>query len=428
MSPLPPFKINRLQLQNFRGIKTLKIELNEQVTIFAGKNGAGKSSILDALAMSLSWIIARIRHAGTSGRLIQENDIYNTEAYALIKVEGKTDLPIAWQLSKGKQGKTKPIESSILQEVSNYAKAVQTQLTEHNILPLFVYYPVNRAVLDIPLRIRKKHHFEILEAYEEALTSAADFRQFFEWFRNREDLENEEKVFLYQTKFNKEDVQLSAVRKALEIFLSELTQFRVRRNPLCLTAIKQGIEIQVNQLSDGEKCLIALIGDLARRLAIANPSLSNPLEGEGIVLIDELELHLHPAWQRQIIRQLTQTFPNCQFVLTTHSPQILGEVEGKNIRLLHRDSDTKEIVCYTPKQALGLDSAEVTSELMQAETRDIETTTALKTIFDLIDKEDFSQAKIAIDKLKQRLNGDIPDIIQAEALITMLAMDNEPHD
>ncbi|EIJ41935.1 putative ATP-binding protein involved in virulence [Beggiatoa alba B18LD] len=427
MSLLPPFKINMLQLQNFRGIKSLNIEFNEQVTIFAGKNGAGKSSILDALAMSLSWIIARVRHAGTSGRLIQENDIYNTEAYALIKVEGKTDLPIVWQLFKGKKGKPKSIESSVLHDVSNYAKNLQVQLTEHNILPLFVYYPVNRAVLDIPLRIRKKHKFEILEAYEVALTSAADFRQFFEWFRNREDLENEEKAF-YQQKLNKDDVQLSAVRKALEIFLSELTQFRVRRNPLCLTAIKQGIEIQVNQLSDGEKCLIALIGDLARRLAIANPSLLNPLEGAGIVLIDELELHLHPAWQRQIIRQLTQTFPNCQFVLTTHSPQILGEVEGKNIRLLHRDNDTKEIVCYTPKQALGLDSAEVTSELMQAEKRDIETTNALKTIFDLIDKEDFSQAKVAIDNLKHRLNGDIPDIVQAEALITMLAMDNEHHD
>jgi predicted ATP-binding protein involved in virulence len=58
-------------------------------------------------------------------------------------------------------------------------------------LPVFVYYPVNRAVLDIPLRIREKHRFDLLSAYDESLTSGANFRTFFEWFREREDLENE---------------------------------------------------------------------------------------------------------------------------------------------------------------------------------------------------------------------------------------------
>lgn len=82
--------------------------------------------------------------------------------------------------------------------------------------------------------------------------------------------------------------------------------------------------LDVLQLSDGEKCTLALFGDIARRLAIANPSLDDPLQGDGVVLIDELELHMHTSWQRKVISMLKKTFPNIQFIITTHSPQILG--------------------------------------------------------------------------------------------------------
>jgi predicted ATP-binding protein involved in virulence len=86
-------------------------------------------------------------------------------------------------------------------------------------------------------------------------------------------------------------------------------------------------------LSDGEKCLLAMVGDLARRLAIANPDYPDALQGEAIVLIDEIELHLHPSWQRNIIPALKRTFPKCQFIITTHSPQVLSYIQPKNIYL-----------------------------------------------------------------------------------------------
>ena len=87
-------------------------------------------------------------------------------------------------------------------------------------------------------------------------------------------------------------------------------------NALIIT--KDGLDIDVNQLSAGEKSVILLIADLAMRLTIANPSLENPLEGEGIVLIDEIDLHLHPQWQRNILPALLATFSKCQFIVTTH--------------------------------------------------------------------------------------------------------------
>lgn len=116
------------------------------------------------------------------------------------------------------------------------------------------------------------------------------------------------------------DPHLEAVREALRQFLPEFDNLTVRRNPLRMEVEKNGERLTVNQLSDGEKCLIALIGDLARRLAIANPVLRNPLDGEGVVLIDEIDLHLHPKWQRLVVPKLRTVFPNCQFVISTHSP------------------------------------------------------------------------------------------------------------
>ena len=83
-----------------------------------------------------------------------------------------------------------------------------------------------------------------------------------------------------------------------------------------------------------KKSLLALVGDIARRLILANPSLENPLYGEGIVLIDEIELHLHPKWQREVINKLREVFPNIQFILTTHSPQVISEISRECLHIL----------------------------------------------------------------------------------------------
>ena len=213
-------------------------------------------------------------------------------------------------------------------ELKEFILQLRDNITESDELcsiPLFAYYPVNRAVLDIPLRIRIAHQFELLEAWDNSLTSAANFSAFFDWFPQKKYLENENRTYLESQ--NKPESwefpykQLNAVRHALSEFLPEFSDFKVRRKPLRMTVFKKGEELNVEQLSEGEKCMIALVGDLARRLAIANPTSSSPLAGDGIILIDEFDLHLHPLWQRWMLRLLPQIFTNCQFIVTTHSPQ-----------------------------------------------------------------------------------------------------------
>ena len=130
------------------------------------------------------------------------------------------------------------------------------------------------------------------------------------------------------------DRQLTAVRTAIHQFMPQMDNLRVHRKPRLYMAIdKNGETLNVAQLSQGEKSLMALVGDIARRLAMLNPALDNPLTGDGIVLIDEVDLHLHPSWQRSLCDKLIETFPNCQFVLTTHSPLVI--------------SDCKDVLVYT---------------------------------------------------------------------------------
>lgn len=116
---------------------------------------------------------------------------------------------------------------------------------------------------------------------------------------------------------------LAAFNQVLGTFLAGFADVAVVEQPLRLTVSKSGARLSLQQLSDGERSFIAMLGDLVRRLSLANPELANPLEGYGIVLIDELELHLHPRWQREVVEKLRGCFPNIQFIATTHSPFVI---------------------------------------------------------------------------------------------------------
>lgn len=176
-------KITRLSLVNFRGIRTLSLDFHEKLNVFFGVNGAGKSAVLDAVAIMFSQAVARIGHSGASRRHINEkSDITNKKPFSTLELFCESgSREIEWKLVKSRKGHSTRDERSTLTGLNEFAKGLREQITEceENVnLPLFVYYPVNRAVLDIPLRIRDKHSFDLLAAYEGALTSGANFRTF----------------------------------------------------------------------------------------------------------------------------------------------------------------------------------------------------------------------------------------------------------
>ena len=413
-------KILTLTLENFRGIKELQLPFEPGLTVIAAVNGGGKTTVIDALAMLLSWLTARTKRDSGKGGRIKEVEINNDRKHAQLSLQTSSG---EWSIGKTRKGTDYVVISNLL-ALANIVRQLRGQLETENSLPVFAFYPVNRAVRDddFPKRIRIKHEFDPISVYDDFLTSSANFRLFFEWFREREDIENENLrtngILQNVDTLEFLDLQLEAVRSALEKFLPEYHDFRIKRQPLRMVVTKGDQELRIDSLSVGETCFIALIGDIARRLSIANPRKRNPLEGEGVILIDEIDLHLHPAWQRRAVTNLTKVFPNVQFVVTTHSPQILSEVAPESIRLLYQEDN---LIKFTiPKQSIGLNSVEILRELMDDPGINSTVPTRIAEIATKIDHDEFDAARELIQKLKADLKGSIPDIVEAEATIAML--------
>ncbi|MCU7858478.1 MAG: AAA family ATPase, partial [Candidatus Thiodiazotropha sp. (ex Lucinoma kastoroae)] len=189
----------------------------------------------------------------------------------------------------------------------------------------------------------------------------------------------------------------------------------VRRNPLRMEVEKSSERLTVSQLSDGEKCLMAMVGDLARRLAIANPLATDPLTGEGVVLIDEIDLHLHPKWQRMIIPRLLEVFPGCQFMISTHSPHVVTHVRAENLYLLKQTEHG--IVAEKPSESYGKTVNRVLEDLMGLETtRPDSVNKKLRHLFDEIDSGRLSEARKLIQEVRDDI-GEDPELARAEVLI-----------
>ena len=434
--------LKEIRLVNFRGIADITLPFTRTTTAILGVNGVGKSAVLDALAIALSNMTERIAGQAAKARNISPDDIKNDAAYSRIQVTADLGIhastsqvaadgngsgepaqqPVhtltTWAIARNRAAAEHPAErSSDLDQLNAHTRLFNSRmlLAETNNqpthLPLAVYYDVHRAVLDVPLRVKEKLKNTPREAYHDALGhGGTDFRGFFAWFRDREDAENER----IRDEPDYVDRDLQAVRAAVEGF-TQFTDLRIRRKPsLRMTVKKNETELNVLQLSDGEKCLLALVGDLARRLSLLNTDKDNPLHGEGVVLIDEIDLHLHPKWQRSVVASLERTFPNCQFIITTHSPQVVGELAPKAVLLL-RDG---EFLGHA-ERSLGLSSGEVLEELMEGEASNAEIASRLANIRVSLEEDDITSAENALSLVRQKV-GDIPQVLELQASINSL--------
>ena len=393
-------KLKSLRLTNYRGMRDLRLEFSEQVNVLAGVNGAGKTAVLDCAAIMLSRLIGRIRSTTGTGRFFSEYDITNgmSETQSVIEIVFQ-ECVVDWSVSKTRRGRRRQSITG-LDDVKKVVDRIHMRLEEDesSSLPIAVYYPTNRAVVDIPLRIRKTHPFDQLSAYDQALSGKwRSFRIFFEWFRDREDLENERR--LETPKFR--DRELQAVRTAVKRFLPGFGGLRIRRAPLRMVVDKNGEELRVDQLSDGEKCTLAMVGDLARRMAIANPALEDSLAGDGVVLIDEVDLHLHPGWQRHVVSALEETFPNCQFLVSTHSPQIVSHVAPERIWLLERSGSG--VTANRPAESFGQTAGRILEDLMNVPERPQEIKERLSDLFLAIQQEELATAKQLLSDLTRTI-------------------------
>ena len=341
------FAVDSIRLIDYKGFHCTTVDFDSRIIVMIGGNGAGKTSLLESIVICLSWLSARIVNPRGAGLRIDQHAIRNGRDVAQVDIvvqytkdKGNTAGARRWTVAGVRKGSGEAVGaysdlgglrevSSLFQNKSSDSKSSTLQL------PLLAYYSVGRSVLDVPKRIRTRHDYNRLDTYEGALSDGkADFRKFFEWFREREDEELEQRQ---RRDSNYVDRGLEATRLAISEIMPGYGKPFIRRKGNEMILSKGATELSVSQLSDGERTLITMVADLARRLSLATEATElheKPLSGYGTVLIDEIELHLHPEWQKQIVNRLATTFPNLQFIITTHSPLVLATIDKEHIRRL----------------------------------------------------------------------------------------------
>jgi predicted ATP-binding protein involved in virulence len=417
-------KIQSIDLLNYRAFEKLHITFPEtNVAVFVGENGKGKSSVLDAIAVLLSQLVVAFHDSfsikANSKEMPQllDTDIrlhQNTTTLSInVTDNNKADN---WQISKDRFKNAELGESAEL--------AIDKFLTSHSVL---AYYNTNRMYSKSETRSRKGASVPLQDYY--GIQSKSNFfDDFVNWFRTKEDEENEH--IRRQKNFDLVNPELEILRNVFEQFFKYLhnadySKLRIERDSLGKTGLrssqlmvtKNGLDFEVAQLSDGEKVLMLMVCDIARRLAIANEHANDTSLNDGIVLIDEIELHLHPRWQRQIISALRNTFPNIQFIITTHSPQVLSEIKQNELFIL---ADNQ---VYQPStNPIGRDTNAILEEIMGTSKRPQVIEDLSEQYFSFINQQLWVDAENTKRQLLAILDATDPIFARAEALISRKKM------
>jgi predicted ATP-binding protein involved in virulence len=403
-------KLTKLILNHVGGFKKFEINFHEKLTILIGKNGSGKTTVLSSIAAMFDIALdALLKSDNKKNDHIIVNKFLTTYRNNKLLFDASKDYYM--HIDANINNIPKKVEI-ILNSSINYEDFSNALINLYNKkipLPVFTYYATYNAPLhDVDFSdLRQDKHplsFYIAACREESF----DFNRFFNWFRWQENLNKEVGSKHYKI-----------VRQAITDILTDsetiygkpyITWQRKYNGDLCID--KNGIPLDMNQLSAGEKVLFILVADLARRLTLANSESYNPLHGDGIVLIDKIDLHLHPSWQRNIIPKLIKMFPNCQFIITTHSPSILADVKPENIIILEHFQAVQNT-----QHSLGRDTNAILSDIMGDLDRPEKVQKKIKQCFQTIDAGKFMEAQELVVKLEKDLGSNDPDIVYIHSLL-----------
>jgi len=348
-------RINRVHIHNFRGIENLWLDLHPNFNLLIGENGSGKTAILESLTVGIGCFFSGI--PGIPGRHIRESDLryfktpegsYEYAQHTKIEIlEGiMGNRILSWHKEReGYFGSNKMGNRSAIREISEEIhKSIRNpQRTEFIDLPVLGYYSTARLWKEgrenkkdekttknkapLPSRYR---------GYKDALEIKSTFAIMLEWFEAyfRDKAVNDEPSFQLECVKN---VIIKNIPNAVNL----KWVFKKDQIQTLYIVFDDNRDIPFHLLSDGYRNLLAIFADLAYRCVTLNPHFGRDanLKSAGVVLIDELDLHLHPAWQQDVVKKLKLSFPNIQFIATTHSPFILQEMEDNEVFKINSSAD-----------------------------------------------------------------------------------------
>ncbi len=386
--PAPRTFLDRLELRNFRQFGTISTSLERGLTVFVARNGGGKTALLDAIAIALGYFVDTFRdptHQGfekTDIRLVQTPEGQMVQQPPVVldasgEIEGR---PLNWQRKlETETGRTTYKEAS---ELRDAAKALQRDLQDYAdgrsptppSLPVVAYYGTGRLWSTGRLtkgreEVATRFNHQV-DAYANCLKPESTYGDFVAWFEAViREAQNETTSGVPSP--HRPRGLLEALRRATDRVLEPtgwghldwdfLAGEMVAKHPT------QG-RMSVSLLSDGIRNLIALVADLAHRSVRLNPHFAGraPERTPGIVLIDEVDMHLHPGWQQGILASLRAAFPLVQFIVTTHSPQLLSTVDSKCIRIIE-ETPAGWTTRMPVHQTRGVTRSDVLSAVMEVD-------------------------------------------------------------
>jgi len=409
--------IKHIAVKNFRCFEHLEFDLNPDVNIFVGNNGSGKSAVLDAIAAAMyPYIINLQLIIGTQSQeqiplfqqdfsVAKKSGEETTQAEFRVSIDNFPSWVMVYnklptgddneRVSLNHSSLSKPLEENHRLSSELRSEFVSLKNNPRSDLSILAYYKSNRNLSnDINLKTITNQSFDRFDSLKHSLDATANFTDLINWFFIREFEE------LRQGKsrgdINYELPDLKQVRNAIKtiinpdarVYCTQTTSVKLMVEWTMETGEKR--ELTLNQLSAGYRNMLALVMDFARRLAQANPHLENPLEAEAILMIDELDLHLHPTWQQKIIPDLRKVFPNTQIIATTHSPEIVTTVDRNQVWILE---DYQIKTC--PYLTKGMKSSDIVRYVLGLQNLrpDTEESRKLTALFQAIDDENLEEAK-----------------------------------
>ena len=409
-------QFREIRLENYRCFDELILPIEEDTTVLFAENGGGKTALLNALAMGLAVFqrgSAKILKlsAGRDPKMRTLDEQGRREPVGRCELEWTAAVGEAESVTWSTEIKPGAGSPRATDQHRPILEAIEQVRVPGERWPLFAWYGVDRLGRRRDRR-KVKRTLDRWEAYESSLDPDLDEAPLLQWLQDE---------FLGDVARGQQDL----AKRSFDQAVMEAT---VRATPRVtkawydaatqgpLVRFEDGHTAPWTELSDGYHVFIALVADIARRAAILNEfeGADAPANVEGVVLIDELDLHLHPRWQRGALSSLREAFPKLQFVISTHSPQILSSAENRQVRHLV-DGRLQEGTVFVE----GRDTNAILREHMRTHDRDPEAVRELQTLHDLIDRGRQEEAEELYGKLLARWGDLDPDLVEAKVFLDL---------
>lgn len=401
-------QLRHLKLKNFRCYESLTMTFHPKLTVLVAINGEGKTSILDALRIGFWPFVSQFDLARTAysdpANTITIDDVRtqllnkDTPEYGALTPMARqlpSEIQLECQLehatyqwtrvrkseSPRSQTRDGPGSKKIKLVAEQLQESIRQPMSNPLALPLFGYYGTGRLWSHKRLTGNKKAGDEVSKnirtfAYQDCLDPASSFRQFEEWFSHVFKIGREQQIKALENNqaLKLEDTGafqlIKVVQSAVDCILAPLGWYGLAYSEqldqsLTLQHAKQGL-LKVSQLSDGIKNMLGMVADIAYRCVLLNSHLGLYAANQttGVILIDEVDMHLHPQWQQSVLGSLTKAFPSLQFVVTTHSPQVLTTVASECIRVIKEGE-----VFAAPKGSQGAEASRLLKSIFDVDVR-----------------------------------------------------------